>query len=138
MRTKTLIQHIASMVQARINCAKSGNSDWHAKHTERLNTLAREFLPSGSGFDNGSSIYLDSCTPSKIVLATSFHHMNEGGYYDGWTDHTINIVPSFDGFEIASISGRDRNDIKDHIAEVFGHALSQDIVEDIAGYKAVA
>lgn len=51
--------------------------------------------------------------------------MNDAGYYDGWTEHTITVTPAFiGGFEL-SISGRNRNDIKDYISEVFNQALSQ-------------
>ena len=52
------------------------------------------------------------------MISTSFHHMDEWGGYDGWTDHDIFISASFIDPEITSISGRDRNDIKDYIAQL--------------------
>lgn len=71
----------------------------------------------------------DKTTGSKIVLTMSYHHMDEGGYYDGWTDHTITITPSFDGIDIA-IGGRNRNDIKDYLHEVYYYALRDLIAWD--------
>jgi len=45
--------------------------------------------------------------------------MNEHGFYDGWTEHRITVKPSLAfGFEL-TISGRDRNEIKDYLSDVF-------------------
>lgn len=58
------------------------------------------------------------------MFETSVHHMNPDGYYDGWTEHTVTVTPSFIGRFDLKVSGRDRNGIKDYIAEVFGSVLS--------------
>lgn len=72
-------------------------------------------LPSGSGFDSGTKLI--SADYKKIVLQTAFHHMNDNGFYCGWTYHTIVIRPSF-LFDIEiTISGANRSDIKDYIHE---------------------
>lgn len=127
--SRTLASKIASLVDARARCLATGNT-WAETHTTRLRALIREFLPSGSGFDNGSTIYLDESSADKIVLATSFHHMDEMGGYDGWTDHKITVRPSLvHGFTL-TIGGRNRNDIKDYIAETFQHCLSQELTLD--------
>ena len=53
----------------------------------------------------------------------------ETGMYDGWTEHTVTVRPSLQfGFRL-SISGRNRNGIKDYIAEVFGEILNTEVVE---------
>lgn len=52
--------------------------------------------------------------------------MNECGYYDGWTAHTITVTPSFSGFNLL-ISGRDRNDIKAYIRDTFGQMADSTI-----------
>jgi hypothetical protein len=45
--------------------------------------------------------------------------MNEGGYYDGWTEHQVIITPSLQhGFDVR-VTGQDRNEIKDYLAELF-------------------
>lgn len=89
----------------------------------------------GDGLDAaGVSAMLDDClaskpsTPNRIVIDTAFHHMNDGGYYDGWSEHSVIITPSLVwGYEIR-VTGRNRNDIKDYIAETFQHALSRALV----------
>jgi hypothetical protein len=120
---RTVAQRIASRVQARINCEKSGNKEWHARHQEEVERLCRECMPSGSGLDNGTKLDFDRSTGERLIFTTAFHHMNEQGSYDGWTEHTVTVRPTFAGFELA-ISGRDRNDIKEYIAQAFEGALS--------------
>jgi len=119
-------QKIAALIVARNNCINPGNVEWFDKHTERLDEIAKNHLPSGSGVDSGTEIDLDRSTEKKIVLNTSYHHMNDGGMYDGWTDHTITATPSFDGFDL-KVSGRDRNQIKDYLGDLFYHALMEEI-----------
>ena len=83
---------------------------------ERLGKLM-ETAPSGSGFDNGTTVELGRS--GTLLFNTSFHHLNDGGYYDGWTVHVVRAKPSLAwGFDL-TISGRNLNDIKDYIAEVF-------------------
>src|SRR5690606_41537978 len=70
---------------------------------------------------------------SKIVLRTSFHHMNESGFYDGWTEHIITVIPDLvNGFDLR-ISGRNKNDVKEYIADVFYEVLRSEFVWD--GHK---
>ena len=47
--------------------------------------------------------------------------------YDGWTEHTVTVTPSFSGFNMR-ISGRNRNDIKDHMHETFYSALHTEVL----------
>ena len=73
--------------------------------------------PSGSGFDSGTQLD-DKSTPKKLIFNTSYHHMDDAGYYIGWTDHQVIITPSFDGMDI-KVTGKNYNDIKDYIGDVF-------------------
>lgn len=77
-----------------------------------------ENLPSGSGLDNGVRIDLERSKPNKIVFHTEFHHLNENGYYDGWTTHRIVVTPNFGRFNL-KITGRNRNQIKDYLYDLF-------------------
>jgi len=97
---------------------------------ERLNLIEREYLPSGSGLDTGCKILVEESHKDRIVIQTEFHHMNEVGYYDGWTQHKIIVTPSLIyGFDLR-ITGRDRNGIKEYLGQLFDHALSQEFDED--------
>jgi len=102
-----------------------GNKEWEDKHGDILDSIEK-ILPRGSGIDSGTTIDREKTTRSKIVLNTSYHHMDTNGYYDGWTEHTVIVTPSFDGIDIR-ITGRNRNDIKDYLHEIFDHALSQQV-----------
>lgn len=121
---KTLVNVLASTVDAYHNCVRHGNSEWKEKHWDSLMRLA-DFLPSGSGFDNRSAIDVEKSTGDKLVFQTSFHHMNGAGYYDGWTEHRVTVTPSFIGNLNIKVSGRDRNAIKEHIDECFRYALNK-------------
>jgi len=122
-RPRTLVSILASAIQAQSNCRTSGNpyaDIWQ----DRLDYIENNLLPSGSGIDNGTHIVTDECKPDKLVFSCGFHHMNENGFYDGWTEHKISVRPAFDGIDI-SVSGRNRNDIKDYLGDVFLYCLRE-------------
>lgn len=120
-----VFQKIFSRSVAIENCQISGNTDWEAKHTAELDSVIKT-LPSGGGFDNGCELV--SVSNREIVIRTSFHHMDSDGFYDGRTNHTIRVKPSFDimGFEI-TVTGQNKNDIKDYILDVFYSVLGSDV-----------
>ncbi len=125
-RKITIQELIATAVVALRNCEASDRNmaDAADSWSDLLDTIEREFLPSGSGFDSGTTIDRERTDDRTIVLDTSFHHMNGDGMYDGWTEHTVYIRATFNGPDISSISGRDRNDIKDYIGESVLYGLS--------------
>jgi hypothetical protein len=124
---KRLYQEIAVLLQAMENCRKSDNAEWLAKHGDKLESLVKEHMPSGSGVDSGTQLDMQRSTPDRLVFTTAFHHMHESGMYDGWTEHAVTVTPSLaSGFDL-KISGRDRNDIKDYLAEIFAMALRTEI-----------
>lgn len=127
----TLVRAIATRVQARLNCKERGNQEWFDRHTRAIHVLVGRYLPSGAGFDAGTKIDLQRSTPDRLVFTTSFHHMDQVGGYAGWTDHTISCRPSFVHSVQLTISGRNRNDIKDHIHEAFHSALTALYVDNV-------
>jgi hypothetical protein len=144
MKTQPIYKMIATKVQALANleakemeyvwgdqAIPENITRWLAIHTTILEDIADKLLPSGSGFDNGTAIDLEQSKPERLVLSTSFHHMNENGFYTKWTQHEVIITPSlaFD-FEI-KITGRNHNGIKDYMHEVFDHALRQTVGESM-------
>ena len=120
-----IYSQLASIVGAYHRCVASGNAEWEQKHEERIEEILESF-PSGSGFDNGTKLDFDASGDDKLVFNTAFHHMNDCGMYDGWTEHTVVVTPSLSlGFHV-KVTGRDRNGIKDYIAECFSCALNED------------
>lgn len=119
-------QELAQACGAYWRCVKSGNSEWQENWKDQIDSMLESF-PSGSGFDRGAKLDLESSNDDKLVFTTSFHHMNESGMYDGWTQHVITVVPSLGLGYWLKISGRDRNRIKEHIAEVFSFELDKEV-----------
>lgn len=135
---RKLYQHIARRLQAFDICERSNNMEWSRKHSAVLDEMVRALMPSGSGFDNGTRFAWNVSKPNRLVFITSFHHMNDGGMYDGWTEHTIIVTPDLaSGFDI-HITGRDWNDIKDYIGEMFHAALSADVDDADPQFMAAA
>jgi len=121
-----LYQEMAQLVDARLRCIAT-KSEWAANHTDRLQALVKDHLPSGSGLDCGTAIDLDKSKPEKLVFNTSFHHMNDAGMYDGWTEHSIVITPSLRwGFDLR-ITGKNRNDIKAYLHDIYNEALNTEV-----------
>jgi len=127
---KPLYAAIAELVAARDNCKESAKRDatGHYRHQmqlheQRLLALVTNHMPSGAGFDNATTIELDRCSRNMLVFTVRFHHMNEQGSYDGWTTHTVRVTPDMVSDIQLSISGRNRNDVKEHIHQAFDIAL---------------
>lgn len=121
----TLAQAIAEAAEARNNCLKSGNDEWRLRWESRLNELA-DYLPSGSGVDNGTAILWDSSNTASITLHIEYHHMNDGGFYDGWTEHSVVVKPTFSGLNV-HVKGRDRNQIKDYLSDLLHESLNRSV-----------
>jgi hypothetical protein len=125
--TQPLYRKLACLILAIDNCEFAGNVVWRDKHLATLETLVAKHMPSGSGFDEGTKLVLDDSSPDQLVFKTSFHHMNNNGMYSGWTHHTVTVKPSLTyGFTL-KISGRDRKNIKDIIADEFQQSLITEV-----------
>jgi hypothetical protein len=120
----TVIQRISRTIEAIKICKKYGNSEWLLKHEDYLTKLEDNNLPHGSGVDNGVKVDLENSTPQKVVFRADFHHMDENGYYDGWTVHNVTIRPTFDGLDI-SVSGKNRDRIKEYLHDLFYETLTK-------------
>lgn len=126
MKTK-VYQAIARSLDAYKRCAKESNHPWTDKHKENIDRIVKNHMPHGSGFDNGTSLDFEKSSATKLVFNTSFHHMDDNGFYCGWTDHTVTVEADLTfGFTL-KISGRNKRSIKDPISEDFHHCLSEEI-----------
>jgi hypothetical protein len=119
----TLPEALFSCTNALVTSRKRENHEWIAKWSLRIEGL-KALLPSGSGTDSGTEIV--EVTEMYLKLECSFHHLDEHGSYDGWTEHRIRATPTFGGLKI-TISGPDRNEIKDYLHDVYHHALTRAI-----------
>lgn len=123
MSSKTVAARLASLVQARANCEKSGNAEWLARHTDALVAIERNHLPHGSGIDNGVTVDLDASSSVRLVLRVPFHCMDPNGFYDGWREYRVVVRPAFDGITV-DVHGRDYNGLKEYLGGLFHHALT--------------
>lgn len=123
----TVYQALARAIDAMRASQESGNHEWIARHRDSAESIVREHLPHGSGVDDGVHIDWKRSGPDRLVLLTSFHHMDEYGRYDGWTDHTIKVTPSLAHEINLVVTGRNRNDIKDYLGELFYDALTEEV-----------
>jgi hypothetical protein len=128
---RPIYKALASLIQAVHNCRDSGNVEWLEIHGENANQIVKSFMPSGSGWDCGTKMDWDASTPEKLVFYGEFHHMDEGGCYDGWTKHCIIVRPSLANDFDLRITGHDRNEIKEYLHLKFDVALRQ-VVDQVA------
>lgn len=83
-------------------------------------------LPSGSGIDSGTLLD-ESSKPNRLVFTFGYHHMNDAGFYDGWTDHSAIVTPSLTSDFDLRITGRNRSDIKEYLQQTFDAILSETV-----------
>lgn len=116
-------RRLANLLLAIKNCEQSGNETWQIRHGDTINAIVKEHMPSGGGFDAGTTLD-ESSTGERLIFNTSFHHMDEHGGYDGWTEHRVTVKASLAFGLSIIIGGRDRNGIKDFIYQAFDSALT--------------
>ena len=122
-----IYQQMATNFCAWKNCITSKNTEWEDKHYEKILDIVSKYMPRGSGFDNGTFFDFQKSNPDKLIFHTKFHHMNDNDCYDGWTEHAVTVTPSLQfGYNI-KVTGKDRNDIKEYINEVFGNCLDREL-----------
>ena len=117
---------LATVLNAYQNCISRKNAEWEEKHRDRLSSILSN-LPSGSGLDNGVQFDFINSNSNRLRFGFGFHHMDENGSYDGWTEHDMVIKPSFmGGFDI-KISGIDKNGIKEYLYDTFNECFTFNI-----------
>lgn len=121
-----LYQKVSSLISAKYNHSFEQNKEWEIS---KIKELVKEHFPHGSGFDGKTYFDLDLSHSGKLVLFTEFHHMNENGYYDGWSTLKIVVKPSlqfgFD-FKLTGIA-RKYNLDRDYFEDVINTFLDTEI-----------
>lgn len=132
---RRIYEVLNTAVSAKRNCMKIDrvNTEWENKWDDLIRHIEKNYLPSGSGFDAGTKVDEDACVNNrKIVLTFSYHHMDEHGYYDGWTEHKAVILPCFDGIEVhikGALPRKYRHD-KEYFGDTMHNALVATISSD--------
>ncbi len=109
--SRTNLEKLALAFQAKEVCKDSEILDrWEVLIEKILCTL-----PSGGGF---AGTEVKEVSSKKVILATEFYHVSQNGHREGVTSHRITFTPTLVGTDI-KVSGRNFNDVKSYIAEVF-------------------
>lgn len=142
-RPETIAATIAALIGALAHCERLDRRDWAARHRASLQWIGDNLLPSGSGIDRGTTINVERSTGDRLVLDVPFHHMDGSGFYCGWTDYQIIVRPDWSGIRV-DVKGRDRNGIKDYLAETYEDQLTRtiraryDVAADETTYERIA
>lgn len=137
MTTRKLYQEMAQIIEARINCEKSNNTEWLNNHTEYLEKYLLEKLPHGSGLNYDWCYDYNKSNANKIVLTTSYDAMDDVGYYDGMIDFTLTITANLaHGFDTRIIGNFGKyQTIRDYLYDILGESLNQDIDINVGAYS---
>jgi hypothetical protein len=104
--------------------------DFEDNRETLLHHIEKNLLPSGSGIDTGTKISRLRFKQGAVRLSLEFHHMNENGYYDGWTEHTVLVSPDLRyGFTL-HVGGKDRNQIKDYLGDTYDACLREEVDDE--------
>ena len=121
----TVVRQLAASRDAWNNCRLSDvPSIWEERHKGHIAWLCKNKLPSGSGFDAGTRAHdIHKWNRQRMIFTTSFHHMDEVGGYDGWTEHEVWVYASLLFDFVLRITGPNHYDIKDYIHDIFYTSL---------------
>ena len=117
---------LAQLLRAYNSCQASGN-EHAAQHKDTIEDIVKNHLPSGSGFDSGTKLDFDVSKPDKLVLHADFHHMDDNGFYCGWSEHKVIVTPNLAFGIHVKVTGRDRRNIREYIGDVYHQDLQVEI-----------
>ena len=121
-----LYQKLSQVLAASHAANAANNTEWIANHSETIDRLCQTFMPSGSGFDAGTTLDVNRSSAEKLIFDSAYHHMDANGSYDGWSDLTITVKPSLQfGFDIkiTGLRRKNRHDL-DYMMDTFYEALN--------------
>jgi hypothetical protein len=129
-QTRTLAAHMAGKIDAWQRCKANHSqyAEWEQRHSDAIRA-AIDCLPHGSGIDGQTMLNEDKSNGERVAVDIGYHHMDEYGGYDGWTHHTVSVKASLHLGLLVSVSGRDRNGIKDYLASLFSDAFDTEYTE---------
>jgi len=101
------------------------DEEWADIMMEKIDNIMKG-APSGAGIDSGTQFIPEKSSREKLVFAASFHHMNENGYYCGWTEHQVIVTQDLIGLNVR-VTGKNRDDIKEYLTEVYHYWLTKEV-----------
>jgi len=122
-------QELAHYFNAYNNCIKNGNKEYETIHRQNIEQMI-DLLPHGSGIDGKTEFNFNKSRENKLIIDSSYHCMDQNGFYDGWVDFSIMITSSLI-FEVdIVITGKfckKYESVKDYLQETFQYTLTETI-----------
>lgn len=87
--------------------------------------MLEKLLPIGNGIEKECEISLKS-TKKRIVIDTAYRHPNDSYETSRLTNHQIIITPSFEEEINIRVTGKNVDNIKEYLHEVFREALMKE------------
>lgn len=120
-------QKLARSIDAYTRCFKSSNA-YSEQYLARIKDMLDNDFPHGSGLDDKWAIDLKKSSSNRIILYSSYHAMDENGYYDCWIYFTLTIKPDLANDIDMKITGKFGNkyeDIKDNLYQIMDVFLNE-------------
>ncbi len=124
MNNKTY-RALALEIDRRIRGKAKGRVEWEWDATATIDRIMGT-APHGSGIDSGVSLDIDKSTGERLVFTIPYHRMNNEGYYCEWIDYKMTVKPSLRWDYSARIMGRNREGLRDYVADVMDTWLKEE------------
>lgn len=116
--------------QASVDLKKEDLKEYWEHEIEKI---VEKHLPHGCGFDSGIKFSFDKSKEDRLVFSGAYHVMNEVGYYDGWIDFEIVVMPSL-AFEI-ELKAKGRFGKNQWLGEYIENTFFDRLQEEVDWYK---
>lgn len=122
MKTKMKVYRVLAQRVVEFNSENSEKT-----HAAELLTKVMDTAPTGSGIDAGIALDVPRSDACNLVFRLEFHHMDEDGCYNGWTNHIVRATGNLAfGLDVKT-RGQNRNGIKEYLSELFYQWLDSEI-----------
>ena len=123
---RPLYMQIAHALQSIQNCKFTGNTEWQERHSDRLEWLLFNHLPSGSGFDDQAILMMEQSGPDNLQFRVYYHPLDDVGAYDEWVICTVIVTPSLVDKVDIDIRGCPLEEgLGDYICETYWDAMTK-------------
>jgi hypothetical protein len=98
-----------------------------AKRAKEL-SLLQELLPNGNGIreHEGLAVILLESTKKRIVIETTYWPPHDSYETTRRTVHQLVITPSFEGEINIRVTGKNENNVKEYLQDIFREALMKE------------
>ncbi len=125
-------KELSSSIATRLRCITRRNFDpansetYVINHTKKIEKIIREYLPHGCGINDGYDFDYDHSTGEKLVINSSYHCIDNNGFYVMKIPFTIIVTPSllFDfKLKISGTFGKKKN-TKEYLYNLFSESFN--------------